>query len=559
VPTVSKVILCFLILASVALGLLAGCGRIGGKYTYIEWYSSYFEKYYPRWFEEFERAHADRNVRIRFRAVVGNFEQVIYTMLISHTLCDCIAVGPSSAALLLENAALEPLTDEDVDHDDFPALSIKLGSQDDGEMVSYPLMLNMRPFLYFNREAFRQGDTSEKEIPDTFAEYRRWAPSLFKWELDGKIVYGPLSDEDAERARMLRRPIGMIRGFAWSAIPLCASYMEPLPDENGRSDLSVDDFFGGPPSGRPFRFDTPEFIRGLEEYRDFYLPKETAVADGDTGRVRGFQEGIYAGAEGSNWIYGEVLKIDMQITKLPRAQGRPRRVWMTSSGVGVSRESANKELAKEFARFITRPESQIDAYYGHGYLPASLTAWRRLGENDRVDEEIYTRFLDTPRVGRCGYVGVPRVKRRYHDVMDIYLHAPHTKDVVIMTASAAPGEEAAFSEDVPELAGAHRSLAGELAVEVAEFAGVSVNVIVRGTPEDMIDMRSFRTASPVPVYAELLESGIYVPLSKEWARLQGEVIRRVCQFVSRAEEPMAPADAAAWAQKEAEDILAGRK
>ena len=63
----------------------------------------------------------------------------------------------------------------------------------------------------------------------------------------------------------------------------------------------------------------------------------------------------------------------------------------------------------------------------------------------------------------------------------------------------------------------------------------------------------------MPVYAALLDSGFYMPVDKRWDRLAGEVITRVCQFVTRVDDPMTPEDAAEWAQKEAEDILAGRK
>jgi len=558
------VVLCAVGLAALSLVILAGCGLVGEEWTQIEWYSVYFEKYYPRWMEKFERDHADENVRIRFRAMVGGTEQMVYTMLISHTLPDCIGIGPQTSALLLENPVLEPLAEEDFDVSSVPQLSIRLASQADGALVGYPHQLNMRPFIYFNRQAFREAGTSASEVPETFDEYRKWASRLFKWRIGDEIFVGPPPEGRMDEAEMLRRPIGMIRGFPWSAIPLTTSYMDPMGDEDGTSDGSVDDFYGGPPSGRPFRFDTPEFKRGLREYRDLYLPKDTAVADGDANRVRGFKEGIYAGAEGSNWIYGEVFTIDMQITRLPHAKGRKRRVWMYSSAIGVSKESRHKKLAKEFAAFITRPHSQIDAYYGHGYLPASFKAWEMLRRNDSQDKEIRKRFLETPEIESGRYVGVPAIKRVNHESMEVYLYVPHPSDQNILTARrpAAGGEtEPAVSvtEGVPEKAAAYRGTARELAVKIGEFTGLDVRVTVQGTPEEMIPARSFVIESPVPVYADLLDDGIYVPVGKTWNRLQSEVISRVCQFVTRAQEPMSVDEAAEWAQREAQDIVAGRK
>ena len=551
-------------LTAVVLLVLAGCGLVGEDWKIIEWYSVYFEKYYPAWMEEFERAHADENVRIRFRAMVGGTDQMVYTMLISHTLPDCIGIGPQTSALLLENPVLEPVGPDEIDISDYPKLSIRLASQTDGTLVGYPQQLNMRPFVYFDRADFREAGTSFEDVPDTFEEYKRWAAGLFKWKIGDEIIVGPPPEGRMDKAVMLRRPVGMIRGFAWSAIPLTTCYMDPMPDENGESDWSVDDFYGGPPSGRPFRFDTDEFKRGLEEYKNLYLPKGTAVADGDTDRVQGFRDGIYAGAEGSNWIYGEVLTMDMQITKLPRPEGRERRVWMYSSAIGVSKESKHKALAKEFALLITRPASQLDAYYGHGYLPTSLKAWEMLGDDDAEDREIRRTLLETQEIKSGPYVGVPGVKRETHDKMDIYLYVPYTTDVSILIASRPAGEGAAAAkvsvvEGVPELAAPHRDLAVELAEKVGDLTGIDVRVIVQGTPEEMVEARSFVIDSPVPVYAELLDHGIYVPVGKVWNRLQNEVISRMCQFVTRAQQPMSVDEAAAWAQEEAEDIVAGRK
>ena len=177
-------------LAGLVLAALAGCGIIGERYVYLEWYTSYFEKYYVRWFDDFEKAHADEHVRISFKAMPSNAQQMVYTMLISHSLSDVITVGLSTAPLLMDNNALEPVAPGDVDRSDFMPLSLKMASLPDGTLVGYPGGSEIRPFMYFNRDAFKEAGTSEADVPETFDEYNRWAAKLFKWEINGKPVLG---------------------------------------------------------------------------------------------------------------------------------------------------------------------------------------------------------------------------------------------------------------------------------------------------------------------------------------------------------------------------------
>ena len=159
---------------------------------------------------------------------------------------------------------------------------------------------------------------------------------------------------------------------------------------------------------------------------------------------------------------------------------------------------------------------------------------------------------------------MPRIKRRNHDTLDLYLWVPLDKDTRVLTVSSKPGGDASTTQSAAghaQLAESHTPLARRLAEEVSQFAGVEVNVIVQGTPKEMIASRSYVTVSPVSLYAGLLEGGIWVPISKMWDRLLPEVITRLCQKATIEDESvrLSPEEAARWAQKEAEDIMAGRK
>lgn len=541
---------------------LVGCGVIGEKYTYIEWYALYFENFYPRWFAEFEKAHADQNVKIKFRATVASMNQTTYTMLISHTLADVTGVMP----LTFENDCLEPVGPDDLDKDDFLPLAISMAHNSRGVLVGYPTSTEIRGFVYYNNDCLKEAGTTAAEAPETFDEYRAWASRMFEWDVNGRTVVGIPPDGQSAGARMLRRPIGMNRGYFWSSLCFILAYMDPIPDSDGKSDGSIDDYVGGPPSNRPFRFDSPEFIKGLDEYRKFFLPKGTAVADGDTGREEGFKNGIYAGMEGSNWIYGEVFTIDLQPTRYPHAPGRKMKTWMNASSYAVSKESKHKELAKEFVKFITGTDCQVDQYYGHGYMPARFSAWRRLEADAAQDIEIRKRFL-LPVHDSGGYVGLPQVTRRSHDSMDIILYVPFSMDMDVVRIEptgalpiAASAETVPAAENISGLSARYYETARRLQADITAFTGQNVSVIVRGTPPDMLPYRSFVLDSPVSIYTGLLDdSGVYVPLESKWERLIAEVVTRALQFITRVEDPMTPEEAAKWAQKEAEDIVAGRK
>ncbi len=568
------------VVASLAVGLavLAGCGAIGEKYVTIEWSANYFEKYYTRWMDDFAKDHADENVRVAFRSAPSNGVQKVYTMLISHTLSDVVGVSVA-ASLLLSQPVLEPVMDDQIDRDDFVPLSLRLCSRADGTLVAWPTGADMRGFVYYNMDYIKQAGLVGAPVPEDFAGYREWASKTFEWQVGDATVVGMPPAAELDNARMLRRPIGMTRGFVWSCFSFVLAYMDPLPDADAKSDGSLDDYLGGPPSNRPFRFDTPEFAHGLAEYRDFFLPKKTAIADGDTSRMNGFTRGIYSGMEGGNWIYGEIPTIDLYVTKFPHAEGRPMRTWGGAGGNGVSVESRHKALAIEWARYISAADRQVDAYYGHGYLPARLSAWKRLSDDAGVDKEIRARFLTGYTGDNPDYVGVPLVKRQYHDRMDVTLFVPLSADRTILTvapdasvlraaeAPVAPSQGAAEEqpqpaavENVDEFAAKYEGVARKVQQEVAALSAQEVTVIVQGTPPEMIPSRSFVTESPVPIYAPVLAgSCVYIPPSLLWDRIGGEVITRALQFVSREDNPMSPEDAAKWAQAEAQDIAQGRK
>jgi len=561
-----------IVVAGVALLILAGCGVIGQTYLWIEWSTSYFESYYPRWMDDFEKAHADQHVRIHFRAMPSDAAQKIYTMMISHTLSDVVTCGPGVAPLLLENRALEPIPDSAVDTKDFMPIALDGVRYVDGSLAAIPEDSGIRPFIYFDSADMDEVHTTAADVPVDFEGYRKWAAKFFKWSVDGKTVLGPLPQDQLARASLLRRPLGITRAHAASSYPFMLAYVDPQPGLDGKVHNSIDEFLGGPPSSKTFRFDTPEIARGLGEWQKFFYPKKDAICDGDAERLVGLQQDVYAGCEAGNWIFGEVFTVDMQVTSLPHAEGKPLKLFMSISGNGVSRESKHKALALELAQYIGATNQQVDAYYGHGYLPCRYSAWERLDKDDKQDQKIRAEFLGAYRQGQGEFICEPLIKRHNHDTMDVQVFVPLPLDITVVAAHSweaqpeipapeAPqeGQEATPVADVKALAQKYSADVKALADKVAAATGDRVTVMVRGTPDEMRQIRSRVPKSPIPVYIPLLKYGVYPPNLKVWDRITSEVIARAIQFVSKDDKPMTPEEAAKWCQEEATAILSGKK
>lgn len=561
-------------LTAACLLVLVGCGIIGEKYKTIEWTTNYFEKYYPRWMNEFADAHADEKVQIKFRAMVSDAAQKVYTMLIADDLSDVIVVGTETRALLMDNEALEPIPDGLLNLDDFLPIGLSISSYRDGRLAAVPTGPGLRPYMYFNVDHLAEVGTTPEEVPETYDEYHKWAERFLKWELpDGSIATGSLPAEQAASAKVIRRPLIIQRAHTLSVFPFFLAYLDPEMDENGKSDGSMDDYLGGPPSNRPLRFDTPEFVAGVREWQKFFISDTGAIADGLTGRIKGLTNGSYSSCEAGNWIFGEVASVAMNVTAVPHAEGKPLRLPMTLASYGVSRNSKHKELALEFAKYISTTGCQMDAYYGHGYLPARKSAWKQIEMDDAEDVEIRARFLGNYAEGNGEFICLPRIKRTYRDRMELYLYVPYDTDKRLAAAAssdeveieAEESEEEAGAEGVEaapvQLADRYSEEMAALARDVAAYTGQEVVVILQGTPEEMRPVRSVLPRSPVSVYVKNIDDSVYVPVDKLWTRLTDDVIIRVAQMVTHPDpaERMSPEEAGKWAQNEAQLILDGKK
>jgi hypothetical protein len=285
-------------------------------------------------------------------------------------------------------------------------------------------------------------------------------------------------------------------------------------------------------------------------------------------RLLGLQNDTYAGCEAGNWIFGEVYTINMLVSPLPHPTGRPQHLYCGPGAEGVSRESKNKKLAFEFAKYINDTNQQIDGYYGHGYTVGRLSSWKRLDEDDKEDQEIRRLFLEPFTEGHGSYICQPQINRTSHDGMDVVVFVALGENVAIVKAhswQAKEAEEEAQPEsgtaavDVEAIAKNYAATAKELADKVAKMSGERVTVIVQGTPKELAALRSNIRKSPIPAYLPLLEGGVFQPNMKIWDRIMGEVVAFAIQKVSKADGPESPEAVAKWCQEEAQDIVDGRK
>jgi len=272
---------------------------------------------------------------------------------------------------------------------------------------------------------------------------------------------------------------------------------------------------------------------------------------------------------------------------------------MNAGGLGVSIDSDHRELAMEFAGYVSRKEQQLDGYYGHGYLPCRYSAWEAITEDDAENEEIRDRLLQPFRGANSDdFVGEPGIVRTYHDRMEIRLYVPWASDRELARVTSegkaavpAPGEQAAEVEpgaagraaaadeaipeeegapakppagradEAPDIAERHVEKMEELRAAVAGMTDQEVEVVLQGTPQEMLPIRSTVPASPAGLYRRLLNSGVYMPVNATWLRIEDDVLARIIQFVTTSQEAdrMTPEEAAEWAQAEAEAIVAGKK
>ncbi|HUW55030.1 MAG TPA: extracellular solute-binding protein [Planctomycetota bacterium] len=346
-----------LVLALTALGwLFVAAVRRGSpdRPIRLEWSVDTWEVYYPGWIAQYEQEHPE--VKIDLRVMGSSATQKVYTMLVAGQLSDIVT--SSQRNLLVENDAIESVPEARFDFSDVLPVCMAMARRPEGDMIYVPASLNLKPMVYMDKADLDEAGLGVEAFPDDFDGWLKAMKRLEKRDADGNLV---------------RRPFHMKATFFAYGYPWILSRVEPRP--GGQN--SINDFLGDGRS-RPLRFDVPEVMEGLRQWRRVFVG-EDQVADGDLERIPGMKKDRYAGAAGGNWMEGELRvnapQIQWVIIPPPRAADGRRWVHAQGGGWAVARQSRHKEAAWDFVRFLTSPRCQAEAYLAHGYLPARRSAW----------------------------------------------------------------------------------------------------------------------------------------------------------------------------------------
>jgi arabinogalactan oligomer/maltooligosaccharide transport system substrate-binding protein len=107
--------------------------------------------------------------------------------------------------------------------------------------------------------------------------------------------------------------------------------------------------------------DSPETVASIEQMMQWYKEDGIMPAEPSEALVSSmFNEGKAAIIFNGPWSLGEISPdVDYGLAKLPaldERNGIPMRPWLTIEGVYVSAGSKQKELAYDFANYLTSPE-----------------------------------------------------------------------------------------------------------------------------------------------------------------------------------------------------------
>ena len=110
--------------------------------------------------------------------------------------------------------------------------------------------------------------------------------------------------------------------------------------------------------------DTPQTVASIDEMMKWYKTDGIMPAEPSEALVSSmFNEGKAAIVFNGPWFLGEISPdIDYGLAKLPvieEANGKPMTPWLSIEGVYVSAGSKHKELAYDFARFLTSSEAGV--------------------------------------------------------------------------------------------------------------------------------------------------------------------------------------------------------
>jgi multiple sugar transport system substrate-binding protein len=317
------------------------------------------EPFYKSAAAEFTKSHPNAEIDV-FSTSLREFEQKLTAAIPSGTGPNVFDVGPFVAIKLIKAGLIDPNTPETEQHlksgawtkDVVDYLTIE------GKSYGLPLMQAAHGAFYYNKSMFKEAGIAEP--PKTFAELIAAAVKLTKRDGDGKMIRSGIS------MRLSGQGSGITEKFRYVLEPAGGSIITQTSSGKWRSNFDND-------AGRTaLQFyvdvvqkdmvDDPKIVHDGEAF----VAEKTAML---------FRE---------SWVIGEILSknpsLDYGVVPIPAWNGA-RKMQSMPYGIYVNGKSDNKDIAQEFAKFLTSKENAPKLTATSGWLSDRTDAdWQPLIE-----------------------------------------------------------------------------------------------------------------------------------------------------------------------------------
>jgi multiple sugar transport system substrate-binding protein len=329
--------------ASLVASTLAGCDYHDDALTFFFQANPEEANVRMRIIDEFQRRHPD--IKVRTVRSGGDPMQQMFTFCAGGKCPDVLMAWELTYAGLADRGVLldlntilasDPTYAAQLKSDSVPVLYDTFGFK--GRQYAFPEQWS-GTFLFFNKKLFDEANLRPPGRWDdawSFAEFLECARALTKRDESGKVTQW---------------------GFVDTWVPY---YSAGLFGMNNGAGWSI-------PWNNPGRmnFDDDAFIEGVQFYADLankYRVAPTAADQQSTSTTDLFSLGRAAMAVGGHWRYGTFSAadgLDFDVTVLPVGpKGHGARSDVGTTGLAIAADSARKQQAWEFVKFVTGPIGQ---------------------------------------------------------------------------------------------------------------------------------------------------------------------------------------------------------
>jgi Maltose-binding periplasmic proteins/domains len=312
--------------------------------------------------EEFEK-NTGAKVEIK---VYTDYNTQIQADFIAGTAPDTFYIDASIFPFYSELGVMEPLDAKEMDADKFAANLMGAFTAADGTIYCIPKDVSTLA-TYYNEDILNAVGVSPADIPDALEDYQEFLVEL-QAKLDEEYGAGAVAamTYNPELARQLY---------------VLEAGQASIMDKEGNSTLSND-----------VVVENIQFIADMVEAGGLKTPADLGL--GWNGEA--FGVGKTAIMEEGNWVYGtlkaDYSDINFGVKEMPTYKGTRYSMSFTV-GWGISATSKEKDLAKEWIKYVTGVEGMTIWCEGAGCLPSRTDVAEAMKVNDDAVWKVHTEMI----------------------------------------------------------------------------------------------------------------------------------------------------------------------